>query len=591
MYRSSPAGSIHNIGTPSSLGQSRFDSSLGLLTKKFVHLLRSSTTNKLDLNRAASELGVQKRRIYDITNVLEGIGLIQKEGKNHVSWNDNPDNDLSRAPDPNLAVGGEIMGSPARLTKTAAAAAASQNSLQEQVERLRKQERQIDQSLEFLTQQSRQFAYGRSLPVSGGVRPTAHPTYLPPGIDDPQRFMHVRFSDITGLDMYNDDTIIGIKAPIGTNLEVPDPDQGMRPGMRRYQMYLSSTSAPADRQADASGGPINVYLVRPQVMPGSSGPPAQQGGSGGDASGRGSSGGPGAARGGYVDAASQEGPSSQREEQRASSQRSGRERSQRLPYARTGERRSQYARRTQYQDPSWGPPPTQYGQYPTQERGSRPPPATAPKKAEVTPSTPTGSAQRRSRKDDKEETQSGSQVSSVSLQPRSTPDRARGDSATYASARAYAGPAQGEEPPTPAALGPYGQGPLSPPWNRSVPYWGQQYGPPTPMASGTRGSRPPTPVTMQQDLYNMPLQSPNSRGFLPAGFITSPSAMVPPGFSPHPGQGGQPMHPDAHFPLPNLQGEGQSGSSAPRDLPELGETEQAEHRGVPPRPRRQSRNR
>lgn len=31
-------------------------------------------------------LNVQKRRIYDITNVLEGIGLIQKEYKNNIKW-------------------------------------------------------------------------------------------------------------------------------------------------------------------------------------------------------------------------------------------------------------------------------------------------------------------------------------------------------------------------------------------------------------------------------------------------------------------------------------------------------------------------
>lgn len=30
---------------------------------------------------------VQKRRIYDITNVLEGIGLICKERKNNIRWN------------------------------------------------------------------------------------------------------------------------------------------------------------------------------------------------------------------------------------------------------------------------------------------------------------------------------------------------------------------------------------------------------------------------------------------------------------------------------------------------------------------------
>ena len=40
----------------------------------------------LDLNKAAEALHVQKRRIYDITNVLEGIGLIGKCGKNNVRF-------------------------------------------------------------------------------------------------------------------------------------------------------------------------------------------------------------------------------------------------------------------------------------------------------------------------------------------------------------------------------------------------------------------------------------------------------------------------------------------------------------------------
>ncbi|KAF9415279.1 hypothetical protein HW555_007028, partial [Spodoptera exigua] len=49
--------------------RSRFDTSLGLLTKKFVALLKSSPNGVLDLNIAAEHLSVQKRRIYDITNV------------------------------------------------------------------------------------------------------------------------------------------------------------------------------------------------------------------------------------------------------------------------------------------------------------------------------------------------------------------------------------------------------------------------------------------------------------------------------------------------------------------------------------------
>ena len=40
----------------------------------------------VDLNIASAHLGVQKRRIYDITNVLEGIGLIEKKSKNKIKW-------------------------------------------------------------------------------------------------------------------------------------------------------------------------------------------------------------------------------------------------------------------------------------------------------------------------------------------------------------------------------------------------------------------------------------------------------------------------------------------------------------------------
>lgn len=51
----------------------RYDSSLGLLTTKFVNLLKESEDGVLDLNVAAEKLSVQKRRIYDITNGLLGL--------------------------------------------------------------------------------------------------------------------------------------------------------------------------------------------------------------------------------------------------------------------------------------------------------------------------------------------------------------------------------------------------------------------------------------------------------------------------------------------------------------------------------------
>ncbi|XP_077502610.1 transcription factor E2F5-like isoform X2 [Amblyomma americanum] len=66
---------------------SRHEKSLGLLTTKFVTLLQEAPDGVLDLKVAADILAVrQKRRIYDITNVLEGIGLIEKKSKNSIQW-------------------------------------------------------------------------------------------------------------------------------------------------------------------------------------------------------------------------------------------------------------------------------------------------------------------------------------------------------------------------------------------------------------------------------------------------------------------------------------------------------------------------
>lgn len=65
----------------------RKENGLVRLTLRFISLLKKAPQQTLDLNVAVEKLAVQKRRIYDITNVLEGIGLIKKGGKNHIRWN------------------------------------------------------------------------------------------------------------------------------------------------------------------------------------------------------------------------------------------------------------------------------------------------------------------------------------------------------------------------------------------------------------------------------------------------------------------------------------------------------------------------
>lgn len=68
----------------------RFDCSLGILTRRFVELAKKSAGQIVDLKDAAHQLKVAKRRIYDITNVLEGISMIEKSHKNKVKWKGSP---------------------------------------------------------------------------------------------------------------------------------------------------------------------------------------------------------------------------------------------------------------------------------------------------------------------------------------------------------------------------------------------------------------------------------------------------------------------------------------------------------------------
>ena len=84
-----PAGRAMSDGEDDAAGAhapSRFDQSLGKITVKFTELMKNAPGGVVDLNEAAVLLKVKKRRLYDITNVLEGIDLVTKRSKNRVFW-------------------------------------------------------------------------------------------------------------------------------------------------------------------------------------------------------------------------------------------------------------------------------------------------------------------------------------------------------------------------------------------------------------------------------------------------------------------------------------------------------------------------
>uniref|UniRef100_A0A0D3C4H5 E2F transcription factor CC-MB domain-containing protein n=1 Tax=Brassica oleracea var. oleracea TaxID=109376 RepID=A0A0D3C4H5_BRAOL len=65
-----------------------------------------------------------------------------------------------------------------------------------------------------------------------------------------QKWLFVTEEDIKSLPGFQNQTLIAVKAPHGTTLEVPDPDEAVDIPQRRYRIILRSTM-----------GPIDVYLV------------------------------------------------------------------------------------------------------------------------------------------------------------------------------------------------------------------------------------------------------------------------------------------------------------------------------------------
>ncbi|XP_016330644.1 transcription factor E2F5-like [Sinocyclocheilus anshuiensis] len=181
---------------------SRHEKSLGLLTTKFVTLLQEAKDGVLDLKAAADTLAVrQKRRIYDITNVLEGIGLIEKKSKNSIQWK---------------GVG------PGCNTREIADKLID---LKLELEDLDRREHELDQQRVWV-QQSIKNVTDDSL-----NSPLAYVTH----------------QDLCNC--FKGDTLLAIRAPSGTQLEVPLPESHVN-GQKKYQIHLKS-----------SAGPIEVLLV------------------------------------------------------------------------------------------------------------------------------------------------------------------------------------------------------------------------------------------------------------------------------------------------------------------------------------------
>ncbi|XP_068120716.1 transcription factor E2F1 [Hyperolius riggenbachi] len=226
-----PRGKSRNSGRAAvkSPGErSRYETSLNLTTKRFLELLSKSVDGVVDLNWAAQVLNVQKRRIYDITNVLEGIHLITKKSKNHIQWLGN---------------------------QSVVESSSKYQMLLKDCQDLLASEQQLDDLLQMCTTQLKMLTEE----------------------SESQQLGYVTCQDLRSIADPSERMLMVIKAPPETQMQVSDPTEGL-------QISLKSTRGPIDVflcPDDSSGvcSPVKspTKAIQSNISPGtnsSSGSPA-----------------------------------------------------------------------------------------------------------------------------------------------------------------------------------------------------------------------------------------------------------------------------------------------------------------------------
>lgn len=170
----------------------RFDVSLVYLTRKFMDLVRNAPGGILDLNKVATKLGVRKRRVYDITNVLDGIDLVEKKSKNHIRWIGTDLNNFGAVP--------------------------QQKKLREELSDLSAMEEALDELIKDCAQQLFELTDDK----------------------DNERLAYVTYQDIHSIRAFHEQIVIAVKAPAETRLDVPAPREDA------ITVHIRSTKGPID---------------------------------------------------------------------------------------------------------------------------------------------------------------------------------------------------------------------------------------------------------------------------------------------------------------------------------------------------------
>lgn len=182
--------------TGKAVGKPRQENSLGELTKKFICLIKDTEDYCIDLNDAVKSLNVQKRRIYDITNVLEGIGLIEKYSKNKIRWNKNMRLDY-------FGIDSEDLESEKHQKQKRRDQQQEIERLNQELSEIQREESWLDDMINTVNSQLQEMAEDQLY----------------------EQFAYVTYDDIkklSNLPENKSSTLLAIRAPQGTKLEIPD---------------------------------------------------------------------------------------------------------------------------------------------------------------------------------------------------------------------------------------------------------------------------------------------------------------------------------------------------------------------------------
>jgi hypothetical protein len=232
-------------------GGCRQDCSLFKLTHRFLELVFKTEDGLLDLNSVADSLGVKKRRIYDITNVLEGVGIIEKQGKNHIRWKGMVEAEPLNAQDSDSGTPSVLASRRKRsrgmqtrteensgldsvetqiMRGTDLAADQEILRLREQLVELEKMDRLLDEQVRVLRDNLRRLSSSEKI----------------------MRHAYLTGEDILSLSVFQKHMVIAVQAPPGTELLWGDEPTRKQNGPNTAVYHL---------QVCSSGGAIECYLL------------------------------------------------------------------------------------------------------------------------------------------------------------------------------------------------------------------------------------------------------------------------------------------------------------------------------------------